>query len=222
YKDNPVSVLFLRQGGLAIFGGVLGALLSVWIYARIKKVPFLELFDSIALAFPLGQLIGRWGNFFNREVFVGYTDNLVAMRLPIEAVRARDISPALAETIVEGTNYIQVHPTFLYESLWNLGLLIFLFSFRKKKRFPGEILCLYLTGYSLGRFWIEYLRTDRLYVGNTTVPVSMAVSLIMIFSAAAISVVQRKKLAGAPAQPGEGALQPPGEAAEDPGEEKNE
>ncbi|MCR5487439.1 MAG: prolipoprotein diacylglyceryl transferase [Lachnospiraceae bacterium] len=193
YRDNVLSVFNLRQGGLAIFGGVLGALLSVYIYARIKKVSFLELFDSIALAFPLGQLIGRWGNFFNREVFGGYTDNLLAMRLPIEAVRARDITPALAETIIEGTNYIQVHPTFLYESLWNLCLLAFLFLMRKRKSFSGEILCFYISGYSLGRLWIEYIRTDRLYIGNTGIPVSMAVSVLMILAAVVIAMRQKKK-----------------------------
>ena len=194
YKDDPLSVLNIRQGGLAIYGGVIGAIATVYVYSRIKKDSFFEIFDSISLGFLAGQLIGRWGNFFNREVFGGYADNIFAMRLPIEAVRARDISPALAETILEGTNYIQVHPTFLYESLWNLGLLIILFFYRKHKHFPGEIFCLYIAGYGIGRFWIEYIRTDRLYIGNTRIPVSMVVAVGMITAAAVIAVIQYKRL----------------------------
>ncbi len=217
YQDAPLSVFNIRQGGLAIYGGVLGALLSVGIYAGIKKIPFLELFDSIALAFPLGQLIGRWGNFFNREVFGGYTDNFLAMRLPIEAVRARDISPALEATILPETNYIQVHPTFLYESLWNLALLGFLFLYRKKKKFSGEILCLYIAGYGIGRFWIEYIRTDRLYIGNTGIPVSMAVSVLMILAAIILSAVCRRKTGAAkPEEPVKENAQPEEAKPEEP------
>ncbi len=193
YKDNPLSIFNLRQGGLAIYGGVIGAIITVYVYARIKKESFFEIFDSISLGFLVGQSIGRWGNFFNREVFGGYSSGLLAMRLPIEAVRARDISPALAETIVEGTNYIQVHPTFLYESLWNLALLAILFFYRKKRHFPGEIFCLYITGYGIGRFWIEYIRTDRLYIGNTKIPVSMVVSVGMILAAGVIAFIQYRR-----------------------------
>lgn len=179
YKNDPIQILYIRQGGLAIYGGVLGALISVFIYCKVKKVGFLELWDSIALGFLVGQSLGRWGNFFNREVFGGYTDNILAMRLPIAAVRERDIVASLAATIGEGENFIQVHPTFLYESLWNLALLILLFLYRKHKKFSGEVLLLYIAGYGIGRFWIESIRTDQLYIRGTTVPVSMVLAALM-------------------------------------------
>ncbi|MCR5650417.1 MAG: prolipoprotein diacylglyceryl transferase [Lachnospiraceae bacterium] len=194
YKDAPLSVFNLRAGGLAIYGGVIGAILTVVIYTGVKKLSFFATFDSISLGFLVGQIIGRWGNFFNREVFGGYTDNILAMRLPIEAVRARDITPALQETIVEGTNYIQVHPTFLYEGLWNLAALAFLWFFSPKKKFNGQIFCLYIALYGIGRFWIEYIRTDRLYIGNTNIPVSMVAAVGMIAAAVIISLIQKKKL----------------------------
>lgn len=179
YKNDPIQILYIRQGGLAIYGGVLGALISVFIYCKVKKVDFLELWDSIALGFLIGQSLGRWGNFFNREVFGGYTDNILAMRLPIAAVRERDIVASLAAAIGEGENFIQVHPTFLYESLWNLALLILLFLYRKHKKFSGEVMLLYIAGYGIGRFWIESIRTDQLYIRGTTVPVSMVLAALM-------------------------------------------
>ncbi|MBQ8956807.1 MAG: prolipoprotein diacylglyceryl transferase [Lachnospiraceae bacterium] len=194
YKDDPIQVFNIRQGGLAIYGGVIGAFIAIFIYSRVKRENFLELWDSIALGFLIGQAVGRWGNFFNREVFGGYTDNIFAMRLPVEAVRARDITPALAETIGTGENFIQVHPTFLYESMWNLALLILLYLYRKHKKFSGEIFCLYIAGYGIGRFWIESIRTDQLYVTGTEIPVSMVVAAVMVGSAVGIEIYNRKKL----------------------------
>ncbi len=193
YKDDLLSVFNLRQGGLAIYGGIIGAIVSLYIYCVVKKENFFELWDSIALGFPLGQAIGRWGNFFNREVFGGYCDNILAMRLPIEAVRARDISEALAATIAEGQDYIQVHPTFLYESLWNLGVLLVLFLYRKHKRFSGEIFCMYLAGYAIGRIWIEAIRTDQLYLPGTTIPVSIVVAVGMILISVIMGIILKKK-----------------------------
>lgn len=194
YKDDPVQIFNLRQGGLAIYGGVIGALIAVIIYCRIRQESFFEVWDSIALGFLIGQAVGRWGNFFNREVFGGYTDNIFAMRLPVDAVRARDITPALQATIGAGENFIQVHPTFLYESMWNLALLIILYLYRTHKKFSGEIFCLYIAGYSAGRLWIESIRTDQLYVTGTTIPVSMLVAAVMIGCASGIELYQRKKL----------------------------
>lgn len=195
YKDDLLGIFNLRQGGLAIYGGVIGGFLTVLVYSKGKKESFFELCDTIALGFPVGQLLGRWGNFFNREVFGGYTDNIVAMRLPIAAVRERDITPELASHIADGTNYIQVHPTFLYESLWSLGLLICMMLYRKHKKFAGEIFCIYIAGYGAGRFWIEYIRTDQLYITGTHIPVSMVVAVGMIAASVCISVVQRRRTA---------------------------
>ncbi|BAK46229.1 prolipoprotein diacylglyceryltransferase [Clostridium sp. SY8519] len=181
YKDHPLSILNIRQGGLAIYGGVIGAVFSAWLYARIKKLNMRLVFDTAVLGLVLGQIIGRWGNFFNREAFGGYTDGLLAMRLPVSAVRASDISSALAEhqMTIDGIQYIQVHPTFLYESLWNLALLILLLLWTRHKKFNGEVFCLYLVGYGIGRAWIEGLRTDQLLIPGTSLAVSQVLSVIL-------------------------------------------
>ena len=181
YKDHPLSILNIRQGGLAIYGGVIGAVFSAWLYARIKKLNMRLVFDTAVLGLVLGQIIGRWGNFFNREAFGGYTDGLLAMRLPVSAVRASDISSALAEHMltIGGIQYIQVHPTFLYESLWNLALLILLLLWTRHKKFNGEVFCLYLVGYGIGRAWIEGLRTDQLLIPGTSLAVSQVLSVIL-------------------------------------------
>ena len=139
-------------------------------------------------------IIGRWGNFMNREVFGEYTDSFLAMRLPIEAVRSRDISENVAAHIIDGTNYIQVHPTFLYESLWNLMILILMLVYRKHKKFEGEICLLYFGGYGLGRFWIEGIRTDTLFIPGTTLAVSQVLSLCMVIFAVVTDVVVRIRL----------------------------
>ena len=117
YKNHLLSIFNLREGGLAIYGGVIVAFITVFVYSKIKKLNPFRLMDTALPGLILGQAIGRWGNFFNREVFGEYTDNLLAMRLPIEMVRSGDISENLRNHIIEGTNYIQVHPTYLYESL---------------------------------------------------------------------------------------------------------
>lgn len=179
YKDDLLSILNLRQGGLAIYGGVIAAFTTLFIYARIKKQNALRMADTGVLGLILGQAVGRWGNFTNREVFGGYTDNLLAMRLPIDAVRPGDISPDLAAHIKEGVNYIQVHPTFLYESLWNLGVLLLMLLYYKHKKFEGEIALFYLGGYGLGRAWIEGIRTDQLFIPGTQVPVSQVLAVML-------------------------------------------
>lgn len=190
YKDNLISVFNLRNGGLAIYGAVIAAFLTMWFYCRWKKQSFLQLADICVPGLVLGQVIGRWGNFTNREVFGEYTDNLLAMRLPIQMVRAGDISESISAHIVEGTNYIQVHPTFLYESLWNLMLLFVLLLYRKHKKFEGEQWLLYLGGYGLGRAWIEGIRTDTLFIPHTTVAVSqvLAIALVVVSVVADIMI----------------------------------
>ena len=193
YKDDPIQVFNLRGGGLAIYGGIIAAVMVVFLYCKKKKYsPFL-LLDTAAYGLVLGQIIGRWANFFNREVFGDYTDSLLAMRLPLEMVRQRDISENIAAHIVEGTNYIQVHPTFLYESLWNVGVLLVMLLFLKHKKFDGEVFLVSLVGYGIGRAWIEYIRTDQLYIQGTKVPVSLVLSLVIIVFSVIIDITQRKK-----------------------------
>lgn len=196
YKDDPISVFNLRNGGLAIYGAVIAAFLTLFIYTRVKKQSFLQMVDVCVPGLILGQAIGRWGNFTNREVFGGYTDNLVAMRLPEIAVRGRDITPDLMAhmVMIDGVNYIQVHPTFLYESLWNLMLLCLMLIYRKHKKFKGEIWLLYLGGYGLGRCWIEGIRTDQLYLMGTTLPVSQLIAIVCVVVAVAADLCVRIRL----------------------------
>ena len=141
YKDNLLSIFNLREGGLAIYGGVIGAVIAVFVMAAVKKKSPFQILDTIALALLNGQMLGRWGNFFNREAFGEYTDCLFAMRLPVDAVRPEDITELMRENMqrIDGVSYIQVHPTFLYESLWCAGLLIILFLYRKHKKYEGEL-----------------------------------------------------------------------------------
>ena len=191
YRDNLLQIFNLRGGGLAIYGGVIGGVITALVYSRVKKQNPLLLMDTAAYGLILGQIIGRWGNFFNREVFGGYTNNIFAMRLPLDMVRERDITADLASHIAEGTNYIQVHPTFLYEGLWNLGILILMLIYCNRRRFVGEITLLYFAGYGLGRAWIEYIRTDQLYIPGTKIPVSMVLAIIMVFVSVIIDIVAR-------------------------------
>lgn len=194
YKNNLLSIFNLRQGGLAIYGGVIAAFTTLFIYAKCKKQNAFRMADTGVLGLILGQAIGRWGNFTNREVFGEYTDNFLAMRLPIEAVRPGDISEKLAAHIVEGTNYIQVHPTFLYESLWNLGILAIMLVYYKHKKFEGEIALLYLGGYGLGRAWIEGIRTDQLFIPGTQVPVSQVLALVLFAGSLVADIVIRSRI----------------------------
>lgn len=194
YKDNLLDVFNLRNGGLAIYGAVIAAFLTLWIYFRRKKQSFLQIADICVPGLVLGQIIGRWGNFTNREVFGEYTDNLLAMRLPAQMVRTADISETIAAHMAEGTNYIQVHPTFLYESLWNLALLCIMLVYRKHKKFEGEQWLVYLGGYGLGRAWIEGIRTDTLFIPHTTVAVSQVLAAALFVTALAADIYVRWRI----------------------------
>lgn len=194
YQDNLLNVFNIRQGGLAIYGGVIAAFTTLFIYARLRKQNALRMADTGVVGLILGQAIGRWGNFTNREVFGEYTNNLLAMRLPVEAVRQSDISESIAAHITEGVNYIQVHPTFLYESLWNLLILVILLVYWKHKRFEGEVALLYLGGYGLGRAWIEGIRTDQLFLPGTEVPVSQVLAILLVVGSVACDFVVRARL----------------------------
>lgn len=184
YKNDLWQIFNVRQGGLAIYGGVIGAVLTLVVYSKVKKQKFWLMADTGCLGLVTGQIIGRWGNFFNREAFGDYTNNLLAMRLPVDAVRNSEITDLMWENVVD--QCIQVHPTFLYESLWNLGVLIFLLFYRKRKHFDGEIFFLYLGGYGLGRVWIEALRTDQLTIGNTSIAVSQVLAGCLIVVSACV------------------------------------
>lgn len=186
YKDHLWQVFNFRQGGLAIYGGVIAAIITTYLFCKKRKLCFPLVCDTAGLGLITGQIIGRWGNFFNRECFGEYTDNLLAMQLPVSAVRSNEITASIAahQIVKDGVEYIQVHPTFLYESLWNLALLLFLLWYIRRKRFDGEVFLMYLCGYGIGRFWVESLRTDQLLVPVIGVPVSMVVGAVMAVVAA--------------------------------------
>lgn len=216
FKNDPISILNLRTGGLAIYGGIIGAVITAIVYARIKKYSFWLLADTACIGLITGQIIGRWGNFFNREAFGRYSDGLFAMQLdrrvvsdvfkesmPVsELAKIYTGKNAALERIlqirnnikmVDGVEYIQVHPTFLYESLWNLGLLIILLLYTKHKKFDGEVMLLYLIGYGIGRIWIEGLRTDQLFLWGSPIAVSQLLSALIVITSIVLIMIKRYK-----------------------------
>ncbi len=201
YKNDLMSIFNLRKGGLAIYGGIIAAFATAFVYARIKKTPFLKLADTGILGLITGQIIGRWGNFFNCEAFGGYTNNPLAMRIKETLVNPSMISQELRDHMIfdAGVSYIQVHPTFLYESVWNLLSLCFLIWFGKyRQKWQGEIAVLYLMLYGLGRFFIEGLRTDQLLIPGTGLAVSQCLSAVLFIGALAVMIYQQKRYRHAP------------------------
>ncbi len=190
YSEHPAEILNLRGGGLAIYGGVIGGVITTLIFARVRKQSFFRLADTACAGLLVGQIIGRWGNFFNREAFGDYTDGLFAMQIPKQDVRTSDLTDPIMSHLVTigGTEYIQVHPTFLYESLWNLILLLVLVLITKRKQYHGQLFCLYLLGYGLGRVWIEGLRTDQLLLFGTNIPVSQLLSGALVLCAIVVLI----------------------------------
>lgn len=195
YKDDILSVFNIREGGLAIYGGVIAAVITVFVFAHVRKMSAPLLLDTAVFGLVTGQMIGRWGNFFNREAFGEYTDNLFAMRLPLDAVRASDVTEKMKTHMetVNGVDYIQVHPTYLYESLWCLMVLILLFVYLKHKAFDGEVFLVYLAAYGLGRFWTESLRTDQLLLPGIGLPVSQVLAGILVVASIILIKYFRKK-----------------------------
>ena len=196
YKDNLLQILNLRAGGLAIYGGVIGGILTLVVWCRLKKKKFFEMADSLVLALLVGQILGRWGNFFNCEAFGRYTESLFAMRIRRAIVNPIMIDEELLNHLIieNGTEYIQVHPTFLYESCWNLCLLLFiLFFWRKHQAFTGEIFLAYIAGYGLGRFWVEALRTDSLLIPGTNLAVSQCIAGICFLTASVLIILGRRQ-----------------------------
>lgn len=194
YKDNLLDIFNLREGGLAIYGGIIGAVIAVFVLAGMKRLSPFQILDTVAMAILNGQMLGRWGNFFNREAFGEYTDSLFAMRLPLDAVRSGDVTEQMRAHMeaIGGVDYIQVHPTFLYESVWCAVLLVILVLYRKHKKYEGELFLLYVFGYALGRVWIEGLRTDQLLLPGIGLPVSQLLAGVIVVAAGAALLYLRK------------------------------
>ena len=159
YKDDPISALYIWQGGIAIYGGVIGAILGLILFSKLRKQKLTPYLDLMALGLLIGQCIGRWGNFFNREAYGEIIYNHFFLRMGIEKI--------------PGSGIFQYwHPTFLYESLWNFVGFFLLHFLSKKRKYDGQTFLQYLAWYGLGRVWIEGLRTDSLYLGGTGIRVS--------------------------------------------------
>jgi phosphatidylglycerol:prolipoprotein diacylglycerol transferase len=171
YDDNPISVLYIWQGGLAIYGGIIGGVAAMLIVSKVQKFPSMTLLDLSATAVLIGQIFGRWGNFMNREAHGSVTDTLFKMGL-------EDATGAV----------IYYHPTFLYESVWNLAGFLALHFYQQKRRFDGEIFLLYVAWYGLGRAWIEGLRTDSLYLFSTGIRVSQLLAAVSCIAAVGVLV----------------------------------
>ncbi|CEP81595.1 prolipoprotein diacylglyceryl transferase [Paraclostridium sordellii] len=169
YASNPSQVFNFRGGGMAIHGALIGGVLAGYLFSRYKKINFFKLADTVIIGMPLAQAIGRWGNFINKEAHGGPTN------LPWGIM-------------VDG---VKVHPTFLYESIWDFGIFVFLWMFRKKKSYEGKIIVLYAILYSIGRFFIEGLRTDSLMIG----PLRMAqvISLVGVIGGLIAHIYLSKK-----------------------------
>lgn len=174
FRDDPISVFYIWEGGIAIYGGVIGAVVAALIYCKWRKVPFGPLADVGSLGLLIGQMIGRWGNFINREAYGAPTDSFLKM--------------GLADSLGQVTYY---HPTFLYESLWNLVGFVLLHFYSKKRKFDGEVFTAYVAWYGLGRLWIEGLRTDSLYLFGTGIRVSQLVAGVSFVLATAFLLYVR-------------------------------
>lgn len=170
YADNPISMLYIWQGGLAIYGAVIGGAVTVVIVSKVKKIKTGVFLDLASMGVLIGQIFGRWGNFMNREAHGSVTDSFFKM--------------GLVDAAGQVTYY---HPTFLYESVWNLvGFIGIHFLSKKKRKFDGEVFLLYIGWYGLGRAWIEGLRTDSLMLFSTGIRVSQLVAIVSFVAAAAV------------------------------------
>ncbi len=194
YSQHPKEIIDIRGGGIAIYGAVIGGAIALLIFSKVKKLKFFKMADTIIPGLLIGQIIGRWGNFFNREAFGGFTDNLLAMQLPLKDVAADTVNSSMM-VMVDGVQYVQVHPTFLYESVLNLIVLALILVFRDKKKFYGETLCRYFIGYGIVRFFVEGLRTDQLQFSNG-LAVSQILSIVLVVIGLGITIFMHIKLRG--------------------------
>ena len=194
YKNDLLSIFNLRQGGIAIYGAVIGAVATVFVYSRVKKLSFTRMLDTACIGLVAGQILGRWGNFFNREAFGGYSDGLLAMQIRMDEAAYTTQDLLDKAVTVDGVQYIQVQPTFLYESLWNLGVLVIILLYRKHKKFNGELFMMYLFGYGIGRFIIEQFRTDQLLLPYIGLPVSQVLSACLSVFALIVMIYKRSRL----------------------------
>lgn len=201
-----LSMINVRNGGLAIYGGIIAGIITLFVFAKKKKVSPALMLDTACMGLLIGQIMGRWGNFFNREAFGGYTDSLFAMAIPVDwfggknylvsTVNSGIITQEMIDNVllIEGKEFIQVHPTFLYESVWNVCVLLIIFLYRRHKKFDGELCAMYIWGYGLGRVWIEGLRTDSLMLFGLNFRTSQLLAAICVLGASVYLIYKRMQL----------------------------
>ena len=183
FRDDPISCLYIWQGGLAIYGGIIGAVLAVIVYCRVTRQKISPFLDVGGLGLLIGQCIGRWGNFVNQEAHGGETASFLRMGL------------------ADGFgNYSYYHPTFLYESAWNLLGFVLLHFYSRRRRYDGEVFTLYIAWYGLGRCFIEGLRTDSLYLFSTGIRVSQLLAAVTFLGAVALLIYMRIRIKRRPAE----------------------
>ena len=205
-KETLLVMINIRGGGLAIYGGVIAGIIVLLIFAKKRKVSVMLMMDTCSMGLLVGQIFGRWGNLFNREAFGAYTDSLFAMAIPVDWFGGKNylistvnngiITQDMIDHVlnVDGMEFIQVHPTFLYESLWNLCVLLIIFLYRRHKKFDGEMFAMYIWGYGLGRVWIEGLRTDSLMLPGVNFKVSQLLAAVCVVAASIYIIYKRYQL----------------------------
>lgn len=178
FVANPDKIFAMRDGGLAIYGGIIAGIITGIVWCKVKKLRVFAVADLTAFGLLIGQAVGRWGNFINREAFGAQTDIFCRMGLT-----------------VPGFDTLYVHPTFLYESLWNfMGLIaLHIWSKKGKRKYDGQVFWLYILWYGLGRAWIEGLRTDSLYIGTTDIRVSQLLAAVSAIAALVVLIINAKK-----------------------------
>lgn len=192
YGEHLNQIFNIRNGGIAIYGCIIGGIATGWVYCRVKKISFLQAADSASFGLITGQIIGRWGNFFNQEAFGGNTN------LPwgMTGSGITDKLEEMAQAGMDVSAELPVHPTFLYESLWNVVVLALMwYVLKKKHKFDGAEFCTYLALYGFGRFWIEGLRTDSLMLGNFRVSQLVAAGCVILGTALAVYISNMTKKA---------------------------
>lgn len=171
YQHHLNEIMAIRNGGMAIHGGIIGGIIAGIIFSKVKKIPFFELADLVAPGLPLGQAIGRWGNYINGEAHGGPTNLPWAINVGGQ----------------------MVHPTFLYESIWNIGIFLFIYLYlRKKRSYRGQLFLTYSVLYSIGRFFIEGLRTDSLYIGPLRQAQVISIAIIVV-SIVLMAILRKNK-----------------------------
>ncbi len=196
YKNDWTRIFAIHEGGLAIYGGIIGAFLFGWLMCKWRKVNVLDMFDVGALGFLIGQGIGRWGNFFNQEAY-GTTTNLPWAMKSDKIWNELTLQSQYLESqgIHIDLDALGVHPTFLYESIWCLlGFLLLHYISKKHRKFSGQIVLMYGVWYGAERFFVEGLRTDSLYIGGTTLRASQLLSLAIVIACIILLFVMYRRV----------------------------